>query len=417
MKDVFRFTPQELRARGAQPDRLVADGGLELRVPYRPPLAWDALLAFLAPRAIPGVEAVDLDAGVYRRTVELDGAPGVIEVWDEPARAGAAPARAPPATRRARAPRRGRAPAVRPRRRPDGRSTATSRATALLRPLVRARTGLRVPGRARPVRGRRARDPRPAGLGGRARPRSRARSSSSSAGRCPGIDALGLTHLFPSAPTLAARRPRRRSGSPTRPGRARQRLRRGGRARRARARPRPRPRRDRRARCARCPASATGPRSTSRCGRAASATRSRPSDLGAPPGARRRSRRPRAEAWRPWRAYGGDALWLGVAGDRSATDHAARSASRGDPPRGVCPGQRQYSSLRSAPGSGTIEDRLLPGSPIARPAPPQPAPSLGEHPDPRSDVLTDVSTCAPDPADTESKSPISRARPRPTSDT
>jgi AraC family transcriptional regulator of adaptative response / DNA-3-methyladenine glycosylase II len=42
------------------------------------------LLAFLAPRAIPGVEAVDLDANVYRRIADVDGAPGVIEVWDVP---------------------------------------------------------------------------------------------------------------------------------------------------------------------------------------------------------------------------------------------------------------------------------------------------------------------------------------------
>jgi len=82
MHEVFRFTPSELRARRREPDRLVVDGGLELRVPYRPPLAWNELLAFLAPRAIPGVESVDLDAGVYRRTVDLDGAPNVIEVWN-----------------------------------------------------------------------------------------------------------------------------------------------------------------------------------------------------------------------------------------------------------------------------------------------------------------------------------------------
>ena len=35
MKQVFRFTPQELRARRRDPHRLVADGGLELRLPYR----------------------------------------------------------------------------------------------------------------------------------------------------------------------------------------------------------------------------------------------------------------------------------------------------------------------------------------------------------------------------------------------
>jgi AraC family transcriptional regulator of adaptative response / DNA-3-methyladenine glycosylase II len=84
MHDVFQFTPSELRDKRRQPDRLVVDGGLELRVPYRPPLAWQALLEFLAPRAIPGVETVDLDAGVYRRITDIDDSPGVIEVWDAP---------------------------------------------------------------------------------------------------------------------------------------------------------------------------------------------------------------------------------------------------------------------------------------------------------------------------------------------
>jgi AraC family transcriptional regulator of adaptative response / DNA-3-methyladenine glycosylase II len=84
MLEIFQFTPSELRAKRRQPDRLVVDGGLELRVPYRPPLAWTSLLEFLAPRAIPGVEAVDLDAHVYRRVADIDGSPGVIEVWDVP---------------------------------------------------------------------------------------------------------------------------------------------------------------------------------------------------------------------------------------------------------------------------------------------------------------------------------------------
>jgi len=84
MHEVFHFTPTELREKRRQPDRLVVDGGLELRVPYRPPLAWRSLPEFLAPRAIPGVEAVDLDHNVYRRTTDVDGAPGVIEVWDVP---------------------------------------------------------------------------------------------------------------------------------------------------------------------------------------------------------------------------------------------------------------------------------------------------------------------------------------------
>jgi AraC family transcriptional regulator, regulatory protein of adaptative response / DNA-3-methyladenine glycosylase II len=48
------------------------------RLRVRPPLAWDTMLGYLAPRAIPGVEVVA--GGVYRRTVVVDGAPGMIEV-------------------------------------------------------------------------------------------------------------------------------------------------------------------------------------------------------------------------------------------------------------------------------------------------------------------------------------------------
>ena len=35
---------------------------------------------------MPGVETVDLDCEAYRRVVELGGEPGVVEVWDEPER-------------------------------------------------------------------------------------------------------------------------------------------------------------------------------------------------------------------------------------------------------------------------------------------------------------------------------------------
>lgn len=75
---LFRASPSELRARRRSDDRLAADGGLVLRLPFRPPLAWEDLLAYFALRAIPGVESVA--DGTYRRTVMVDGAPGVIEV-------------------------------------------------------------------------------------------------------------------------------------------------------------------------------------------------------------------------------------------------------------------------------------------------------------------------------------------------
>jgi hypothetical protein len=48
------------------------------RLPYRPPLDWAAIIRFLAARATPGVEVVRDDS--YRRTVEVDGVRGEIEL-------------------------------------------------------------------------------------------------------------------------------------------------------------------------------------------------------------------------------------------------------------------------------------------------------------------------------------------------
>jgi AraC family transcriptional regulator of adaptative response / DNA-3-methyladenine glycosylase II len=86
MREVFHESPSALRARRHSTDRLVADGGLDLRLAFRPPLAWDAVIATLARHACPGVESVEPD--VYRRTIEIDGHPGVLElhrpIGDEP---------------------------------------------------------------------------------------------------------------------------------------------------------------------------------------------------------------------------------------------------------------------------------------------------------------------------------------------
>jgi AraC family transcriptional regulator of adaptative response / DNA-3-methyladenine glycosylase II len=59
-------------------DRLVADGGLSLRLPFAGPLDWEGLVAYLEARAIPGVEAIE--DNIYRRTVLVEGDPGVIEM-------------------------------------------------------------------------------------------------------------------------------------------------------------------------------------------------------------------------------------------------------------------------------------------------------------------------------------------------
>jgi AraC family transcriptional regulator, regulatory protein of adaptative response / DNA-3-methyladenine glycosylase II len=74
----FRATPTELRARRRNTDRLIADGGLALRIPFQPPFDWQAWLTWTQRRAIGGVEHASHDC--YRRTVVVDGDPGVVEV-------------------------------------------------------------------------------------------------------------------------------------------------------------------------------------------------------------------------------------------------------------------------------------------------------------------------------------------------
>src|SRR6266487_1902094 len=67
MRQVFRASPTKLRNRRHRADRLVADGGLALRLPILPGYDWDAVRTFLAVRALPGVEAIQGDT--YRRTI------------------------------------------------------------------------------------------------------------------------------------------------------------------------------------------------------------------------------------------------------------------------------------------------------------------------------------------------------------
>jgi AraC family transcriptional regulator of adaptative response / DNA-3-methyladenine glycosylase II len=82
VRAAFHATPSELRRRGARrlEDHAAAD--VVLRLPYRAPFAYDDLLAFLARRAIPGVERVS--EGTYARTVEAAGRPARIEVRRAP---------------------------------------------------------------------------------------------------------------------------------------------------------------------------------------------------------------------------------------------------------------------------------------------------------------------------------------------
>jgi AraC family transcriptional regulator of adaptative response / DNA-3-methyladenine glycosylase II len=78
IREAFGRTPSALRreSHSARPASL--DAPLLLRLPFRPPFAWDAILRFLAARATPGIEAVS--GSVYHRTIAIGGAHGTIAI-------------------------------------------------------------------------------------------------------------------------------------------------------------------------------------------------------------------------------------------------------------------------------------------------------------------------------------------------
>lgn len=197
-RDVFRASPRELRARRRVSDRLVADGGLPLRLTYHGPLDWTALVEYLRARAIPGVEHVSGDT--YRRTIVVDGDPGVIELrpggreeivlvvhlphWEELIHV------------------------VERARRICGIDLDLAEAERhlarddMIGPIVRAHSGVRVPG---------TWDPFETGVRAILGQQISIAAANTIAGRLvtriatpvPGLSELGLTHTFPSAPTVA----------------------------------------------------------------------------------------------------------------------------------------------------------------------------------------------------------------------
>ena len=72
--DVFDIPPTLLRERAARRRTQVPSGVIRLRLPYRPPIDAARILAYLAARAIPGVEEVTDE--VYKRTILLPNGPG-----------------------------------------------------------------------------------------------------------------------------------------------------------------------------------------------------------------------------------------------------------------------------------------------------------------------------------------------------
>jgi AraC family transcriptional regulator of adaptative response / DNA-3-methyladenine glycosylase II len=76
LKERYGLNPLALRRRGAQ-----AGGSRAIALGWRPPLDSAALLRFLADRLLPGVDAIDLDAGRYWRTLRLTTAHGTHTGW------------------------------------------------------------------------------------------------------------------------------------------------------------------------------------------------------------------------------------------------------------------------------------------------------------------------------------------------
>jgi AraC family transcriptional regulator of adaptative response / DNA-3-methyladenine glycosylase II len=82
IRSTFGRTPTELRKKTRSAPVPPKDGCVILKLPYRAPYDWDAMLDYLGERATPGVEQV-VD-GMYRRSAFLDDRPTFIEVRNEP---------------------------------------------------------------------------------------------------------------------------------------------------------------------------------------------------------------------------------------------------------------------------------------------------------------------------------------------
>ncbi len=81
IRKVYRRTPTQIR-RLARQSGVEPENQYQFRLHFRPPYSWKGMLAFLAARATPGVEAVEL--GRYRRSISLNGSGGYFEVSLEP---------------------------------------------------------------------------------------------------------------------------------------------------------------------------------------------------------------------------------------------------------------------------------------------------------------------------------------------
>ena len=77
-RSLYRRPASSLRPRRGATARAAGLSTVTLRLGYRPPYDWDAMIAFLDARAVAGVECVSPER--YARTIELDGRVGSVEV-------------------------------------------------------------------------------------------------------------------------------------------------------------------------------------------------------------------------------------------------------------------------------------------------------------------------------------------------
>jgi len=77
IRKVYHRTPSQIR-RLVRQKSPTPENEYFFRLRYRPPYQWGALLAFLEPRATPGVEEVT--RAVYRRTISVNGSHGYFEI-------------------------------------------------------------------------------------------------------------------------------------------------------------------------------------------------------------------------------------------------------------------------------------------------------------------------------------------------
>ena len=80
-QQLYRRPPKTLRRNGVVDESVATSGAVTVKLGYRPPYDWDAILAFLRARAIPGIEFVS--DGRYARTIAIGTDRGVVAV--EPA--------------------------------------------------------------------------------------------------------------------------------------------------------------------------------------------------------------------------------------------------------------------------------------------------------------------------------------------